>query len=473
MADKQERDNPPRWQRIAERLAPTGRGLVGSQTEAALAVLDEAYGGIECLRVAPGDSSQQWQVPPGWEVESARLYDPDGNIIADYSWHPLYLFTYSPPFEGEVELAELESHLLSDPGRPDVIPFHFSNQYRHWAAVWGFCLPHRIREQLSDGHYRVEIRTRFTESHLTVGHKVHAGQRLDSVLFVSHIDHPGQCADGLMGCLAGQEVMAGLAGQETRLTYRMLTTVEIVGTVFYARDHVSAHNVREALFLEMPGTDAPLVYARSARGQATVDRIMAHLLAHSSMPSRQVGFREAIGNDEIALDVAGVGVSCGSLMQWPYPHYHSNEDTPERINPEHFDIFVGLVQRLIEIFERNARLRPRFVGLPCLAHPDIDLYLTPPRDPDPEKEPNRVAARFLRHLPTVEDREAAVQNSVRLANLRNLLPALADSTTTILDLAESAGVPFRLVDVYTDLWVQAGLLEKTWYDPFCAETEWT
>ena len=455
-----------RWQRLATRLTPMNRGLVGEATETALAELGATYSNFEQVSVAAEDTCQGWQVPPGWEVDSARLYDPSGRIIADCDWHPLHVFIYSPPFSGDIDLDELQGHLMSDPDRPDSVPFHFRNQYRHWDPIWGFCLPHNVRANLPDGKYHVDIRTRFTASPLALGHQIHAGENAESVLLLSHIDHPGQCADGLMGCLAGHEVLERLAGRSTKLTYRMLTTVEIVGTVFYARDYVDSHHLQDALFLEMPGTNAPLVYAQSARGRSVMDRIVGHLLTHRERSCQVVGFRESIGNDEIALDVVGVGIPCGSLIQWPYPHYHTNADSPDKIDPQNFEDYIDLVQDAIDVLEKNARLVPHFKGLPCLAHPDIDLYLVPPRHADPDQEPNGVAARLLSLLPTQAQRASAVEHGKRLAHLRNVIPSQADARTTTLDLAELMEVPFFLVDAYTDLWVQAGLLEKPWHHPY-------
>ena len=36
---------------------------------------------------------------------------------------------------------------------------------------------------------------------------VHVGKMNDSFLFVSHFDHPQMCLDGLVGCLAGHELL--------------------------------------------------------------------------------------------------------------------------------------------------------------------------------------------------------------------------------------------------------------------------
>ena len=45
---------------------------------------------------------------------------------------------------------------------------------------------------------------------------VHYGKIDDSFLFVGHFDHPQMCLDGLVGCLAGHELIHRLKKQQTK-----------------------------------------------------------------------------------------------------------------------------------------------------------------------------------------------------------------------------------------------------------------
>ena len=81
----------------------------------------------------------------------------------------------------------------------------------------------------------MDIRTSFSKGKLEMAEDVHFGKNDDSFLFVGHFDHPQMCLDGLIGCLAGHELLHRLKKQKTKLTYRMLSTVEIIGSVFYAK----------------------------------------------------------------------------------------------------------------------------------------------------------------------------------------------------------------------------------------------
>jgi aminopeptidase-like protein len=216
----------------------------------------------------------------------------------------------------------------------------------------------------------------------------------------------------------------------------------------------------------MPGTNAPLVYAKSATGRSVIDRVTTHLLEHEYVDCKIVGFRESIGNDEIALDVAGVNIPCGSLIQWPYEHYHTDGDTEDKICKFDFERYVDFILEIIKVLENNARLVPKFDGLPCLAEPSINLYLVPPKNCLSDLEDNMTFSVLLRQIDSDEKRRKTLKYGRRLEHLRNLIPALADGKITTLEIAEHSGVPFFLVDAYVDLFVNAGLLEKRWVNPF-------
>lgn len=457
-----------RWRQALAELTPLERYHAGPGMTAAYDGLRCHYPGVELIAYRTGDRVGTWTVPAGWVVHHGRLTDPQGRVIADHAVHPLHLFAYSPSFSGPVPLEELQAHLMSDPSRPDAIPFHFRNQYRPWAAEWGFCLAHRDRERLVEGTYHVDIRTEFVETDMLLGLQSHEGEHADCLLLVGHFDHPAQAGDGLVGCLAGHEVLSRMAGRRTRLTYRMLSTVEMVGSVFYADRRARADGVREALFSAMSGVRGPLVYSRSAHETAAVDRAMAHVLKHCGEPWEAVGFREAVGNDEIAFDVHGVDIPCGSLMRWPHPDYHTDRDTAESMGEAQMEAFIRILQRVIDIFENNALLTGRFMALPQLSHPDTDLYLSPTSMSGVVLSGDPLAQRLMARLPDEAARAEARAAADNLNLMMSLLPPLADGRHTTLDIAERSGVPFAVVDAYTDLWREKGLLDKTWINPFAA-----
>ena len=455
----------PQWRKALTDLWRRNRVHAGPEMATAWQKLAQHYP-VQISGYPSGTRSGSWTAPPEWHVRSAQLIAPDGRVVADWATHPLHLYAFSPPFSGVVARGELDAYLTSDPARPNDIPFHFRNQYRHWAPEWGFCIAHKVRESLPDGDYRVEIDSEFVPGKMEMAEQMHAGESPDSLLLVGHFDHPAMCNDGLVGCLAGHEVLSRLAGRRTRLTYRMLSTVEIVGSVFYAEHHVRPNHVREALFIACAGARAPIGYQTSAHDSAFVDRAARHVLAHAAPDAAIRPFRKLLGNDEIAFDVGGVGIPCGAFARYPFAEYHSSADTPETVDDANFEETVGLVLTLINIAENNAVLHRRFEGLPCLSNPELDLYLSPPTVSGLRQATDSTAARLLDLLPKGTARTEAMAASARFFDLMNLLPTMAEGSHTTLDLAERAGVPFAVADIYSDMWVEKGLLEKHWQNPF-------
>lgn len=457
-----------RWQTVLDAVWRLNRVHVGDDMSAAYRTLAAAYPGTRVFGYPSGEACGTWTAPPAWTLRRARLTAPGGRVIADAAVHPLAVFAYSPAFTGDVSLDELQSHLLSDPNRPDAIPFHFRNQYRHWSTEWGFCVPHNVRETLAPGTYRVEIDTAFAPGMMEMAEQVHAGDLPASLLLVGHFDHPALCNDGLGGCLAGHEALARLEGRQTHLTYRMLSTVEIVGSVFYAERVAKQHGVREAVFVSTSSARAPLSYQTSATGTAFVDRAIRHLLAHVAGSEGVRPFRSVYGNDEIAYDVGGVNIPCGSLMRFPYPEYHTSDDNPAAVDADRFEESVSVLLDLIDVCEQNASLHRRFSGLPCLASPDVDLYLAPPVMSGVAQAANATSRRLMDRLRDGHARAAAERAGGAFFTLMNLLPTMSEGAHTTLDLAERAGVPFAAAHAYTEMWVERGLLEKRWQNPFPA-----
>ena len=453
------------WKRALNALAMRNRVHVCADMSAAYRELAEFYDQCEIIGFGSGEKCGTWVVPPAWEVDKAVLTGPDGRILADWAEKKLHLFTYSPSFQGSVTLEELQEHLFSMPSKPDRTPFHFRNQYRHWQPEWGFCLPHNVRESLPKGTYHVDIQTRFVPGQMEMVEQVHQGESDVSFLLVGHFDHPEMCNDGLVGCLAGHEVISRLKGRSTHLTYRMLSTVEIIGSVFFAEHHARQRNIRQAMFVASSGARAPLQYQQSFSGESAIDRIARHIFHHyTDDASMVVGFREGeFGNDEIAYDVGGVGIPCGSMLRAPFDEYHTDADNVDSVSDSNFEQSVDLILKMIDVLEGNARLERKFTGLPCLSSPELGLYLSPEFVSNVQV---LVDEKPLSWELSPEALKVIPGAASRLNKMMTLLPCMCEGEYTVLDLAERVDLPFEIVSTYTDLWAEKGLLEKHWHHPF-------
>ena len=424
--------------------------------ELAYQKLVEHYPEARLLRYNKNEVNK-WRRPPYWHCRSAELVDEAGRVIVSRESHNLAVFSYSPAIDTTISLDELQQHLFSDPGRPDAICFHFRNQYRHWKAEWGFSIPHSVRQELSDSvRYHVRIDSEFDhDRELIQSDYHHQGQADDTYLFVGHFDHPSQVNDGLAGCIAAYEIIRRLRGRETRFSYRAFASVEIVGSVYYldALGEEAAH-IRESLFLGFSGIDSPFVYQQSYRRISLYDRIVSFLLSfHGEGQAPVYGHRQLIGNDENVFDSVGYEIlghpdalALPRATPIPTPGHHCRKTRKK-----------SSTSAAGGRGHENSPPPANYVGLPSLANPDLNLYLSPDTVSGVDASASRDMGQYQCDLPAHEA-EYLEKNTQLLNQFMQNMVRLSDGRHTILDLAEISRMPFSFTLKYASLMKDRGLV---------------
>lgn len=442
-------------------LANLDRCHNGPEMEQAYKQLLAHYPEARLLSYSTLDQVQHWRLPPRWICTHAELRNETGELIASRCRNNLEVFSFSPPVDQWMSLDELKEHLLSDPQRPEAILFHFRNQYRHWAPTWGFSLPHSKMIALRrDVKYHALIKSAFSKAeHLIQSDYVHQGLSDEQYLFMGHFDHPSQINDGLAGCIAAYEVIKRLKGKITKYTYRAFASVEIVGSAAYlANEPEIAEKTKEALFLGFSGIRSPLVYQQSFQRQSRIDRISKFLLQfEQGAHSRIFSHRELIGNDENVFDSVGYEVPTGTLMRWPFLQYHTDGDNMAVTAQSSIEKVVSFVLHLIDILENDRFLVANYSGLPSLANPDINLYLSIDNVSGVSCGAQGQASGYSA---TLTDEEITfLKNHPDLLNrlMQNML-RMSDGKNTIFDIAEKSMVPFGFAFNYATKLQEKGLI---------------
>ena len=431
---------------LIRELAPLDRCHCGPEMEHAYDIFTEYYKGSRKLKYQCGENIYHWIIPPYWECKKAILKDSDGNIIADKSRNNLEVFSYSPPYKGDISLKNLDDHLISDPERPDSIIYHFRNQYRHWSPNWGFSIAHSKRELLKNGVYSVEIDSFFDSSKKMVQADFHHhGEKKEEYLFMGHFDHPSSVNDGLAGCICAFEIINRLKRKKTKYSYRAFASVEIIGSVAYlAKETEIAKNLKEALFLSFAGIKSPLSYQQSYERNSIIDRIIRHLFKFKYQKNdkeRIFKHREFVGNDENVFDSVGYEIPTGTLMRSPFPEYHTHQDNMSITNKERIEEVINFVFKIIDILENDCVFSANYKGLPCLSNSAINLYLAP------EKMSNIVTNDQLEQVALNKDLYTNeidyLYNNKQLLNqfMQNIVRN-ADGNHTILEVCEKSDIPF-------------------------------
>src|SRR5581483_2487910 len=135
------------------------------------------------------------------------------------------------------------------------------------------CCSRKLRDTLTDDHYRVRIRTDFSYGTLKVGEVIAPGRSDDCIVLCAHLCHPHMVNDDLSGVVVGMDVMRRLIKRRNlRYTYRFLIVPETIGSISYLSHHQDLiPRMKGGLFLEMLGLRHPAALQRSIIGNTEVD----------------------------------------------------------------------------------------------------------------------------------------------------------------------------------------------------------
>jgi aminopeptidase-like protein len=347
----------------------------------------------------------------------------------DFAANNLHIVQYSQPIDTTMPLGELRPHLHSLPDRPDWIPYRTS----YYAANWGFCLTHRQLSALAEGTYRVVIDSDLRPGHLNYGELLIPGETSDTVLFSCHICHPSLANDNLSGMVIATMLARYIQTLHPRHSYRFLFIPGTIGSLTWlARNEDKVGQIVHGLVLSCLGDPGGMTYKQSRRGNATIDRIVAHVLRHDEVPHRVRPFIP-YGYDERQYCSPGFNLPIGCLMRTPngeYPEYHSSADNLSLLRAESLAHSLAVLRRIVNVIEGDHLYRTR----------------------NPKGEP-QLGRRGL--YGTMGGQRTASYDQMALLWVLNL----ADGRYSLLDMAERAGLPFAAIREAADALLGAELLE--------------
>ncbi|MGE3341976.1 MAG: DUF4910 domain-containing protein [Vicinamibacterales bacterium] len=425
---------------LVAQLYPFDYSITGRGNDAAVRLMQSLLS-FEIFEYPSGSELNGWLIPPAHVVETALLLR-DGQVVYDGAQSPLGVPAQAETFCGTVSLDELQAHLFSDPTLPDAIPAHWTKLYRPSTSVWGFCLPHRVRESLTPGEYEVRLITRVEPSTMKVLLHTLPGTTSETVLFDAHNCHPFQANDDMSGVAVGIAVMRELARRpRRRFTYQLMVAPELFGPAFWLDqlDPARAAQLRGTVMLKSVGNDRPLRLQRAFDASSLISRAAMRVFAEKYGTFDSAVFRGLYGNDETIFEAPPFRIPSITFTRWPFPEYHTDLDTPERLNAERLSDTVDTAVQLCDTLEMCRRFTPAFRGLVSLSR--HGLYL-----PIPAVGPDGVDF-------------GSVQG--RWHRLMNTLPSLLGPDFDLLRVCDEFDLPVREVHGYLMRWVAAGLVEMS------------
>lgn len=411
---------------VAE-LYPICRSITGEGVRRSLGILSR-HVPLTLHEVPSGTQVFDWVVPREWRIRDAYVAAADGRRVIDMQDHSLHVVSYSKPVDAVMPLAELRRHIHTLPQQPGLIPYRTS----YYAESWGFCMTHDALSALPDGAYRAKIDSELVEGSLTYGEYLHVGESEDEVLLSAHSCHPSLANDNCSGMAVLALLAERLAARRTHLSYRFVFAPGTIGAITWlARNQAQTRRIRHGLVVAGVGDAGAPTYKRSQRGDAAIDRVMAHVLHHAAPDGRLRDF-SPYGYDERQYCSPGFDLPVGLLQRSPFgefPEYHTSADNLDFVKPVQLAATLAIIEAAIEVLEGDRRLRNT---LPC-CEPQLGrrgLYGAIGGDPD------------------------APRRNLAMLWLLNQ----SDGSRSLLDIAERAGLPFATIAATAAILEREGLL---------------
>ncbi len=400
--------------KIAAELFPICRSITGPGVRETLELLRQRVD-LEVSEVPSGTAVFDWIVPREWTIRDAYVKNERGERVIDFRRNSLHVVSYSTPVHARMPLAALRQHIFTLPEQPGLIPYRTS----YYAESWGFCMAHDRLLELPDGDYEVCIDATLEDGCLSYGEYLHRGRTEDEILLTTHVCHPSLANDNCSGIALLSLLAERMKGVETRYSYRFLFAPGTIGAIAWlARNEHRLERIRHGLVLSGVGDAGAPTYKKSRKGDAAIDRAIAHVLRHGSPSAAVIDFFP-YGYDERQFCSPGFDLPVGSFQRsqfGTYPEYHTSADDLAFIKPEQLAHSYRLVVAALDVLEADAT----------------------PVNLQPKCEP-QLGRRGL-YTAIGGDRDAPARNMAMLWVLNQ-----ADGRRSLLDIAERAGLPFGVI----------------------------
>ncbi len=414
---------------LISRLYPICRSITGNGQRETLQIIQSRIP-LAIHEVSSGTQVFDWTIPKEWNIKDAYVKDSAGKRIIDFKKSNLHVVNYSTPIRTTVSWSDLKPHLHTLPDHPEWIPYRTS----YYKETWGFCLSQNQMLQMSEGEYEVCIDSSIEDGHLSYGEYYLPGKTSEEILLSCHVCHPSLCNDNLSG-IALMTMLAGyLASLELRFSYRFIFIPGTIGAITWlCMNEDQVEKIRHGLVVACVGDNGNYTYKRSRRGNAEIDRAVAHVLRHSGRNYEIQDF-SPYGYDERQFCSAGFNLPVGSLTRTPhgrFPQYHTSADDLELVRPEYLTDSLRQYLSVLEVLEGNSR----FLNL------------------NPKCEPQLGKRGLYRMIGG--HAEGRIKELAMLWVLN-----LSDTEHTLLDIAERSGLAFKLVHEAAHALLEHGLLEE-------------
>ncbi len=299
-----------------------------------------------------------WIIPENWNVIKGQLRTKEGDVIVDFNENPLYLWTHSTSFKGEISREELfDKHISTNINMPDDIVYHYNNGYKYKARDWGFSIPYNILKNMDDSSYIVDIETELKYNNtLKVVDAFLPGRKDETIFFMAHTCHPAQVSDGIGNiAIAIEEYNYLKSLNERKYSYRFLFGPEYFASAAYlSKAHKSKiDNLRYGIYLDMLSNHELMGFQSSMQGNSLIDCIVKNIFKNHLINYLEKPYRKLWGNDEMFFNGNSFMIPMIGIGRGMHRDYHHSSDNLENVDLYHLAESVWILRRIIEAFEKD------------------------------------------------------------------------------------------------------------------------
>ena len=224
-------------------------------------------------------------------------------------------------------------------------------------------MPHALLDTLTEAEYDVCIDTTLAPGSLTYGEVVVPGRCGQEILISCHVCHPSLADDNLSGVVLAARLARELTMVPLHYSYRFLFVPGTIGAITWlARNADSASRIDAGLVLTCLGDSGGFTYKRSNRESAVIDRLVAHLLRHSTR-SFQLREFSPYGYDERQYCSPGFDLPVGRLsrsVHGEFPEYHTSADNPGFVTAAALTESYSILLAIVDALESNRTYMNRY-----------------------------------------------------------------------------------------------------------------
>ena len=420
-----------RMKRLVEDNYLLNRSAVNPDTDKLTYYLQKELSG-NITEAESGTFSLKWKIPDNWLVRHGRLSRLNGEVLVDFAEHPMYLWTHSISFKGEIKREDLiQNHIYSDPNRPNEYMYHYMHGYKENIRTWGFSVPHSLIESMSDDSYYVDIDADLDNNNtLKIVDTEIQGELEDTIFIMAHTCHPGMVSDGIACIAVGNEIFHALKAKgKTRYSYRFIYGPEYWGGAAWLdkSEPSEVNKLKYGIFLDMLSTHETLGFQDSAFPDSRIDRITLNVMKSHTNTYLHKDYRKLWGNDETFYNGPGFHIPTIGIGRGMHREYHYNTDDLSNMSLYNMEDSCWVLMRIIEVFETDY--------VPLLQY-NGPLYLS----------------RYGLFLDPYQNREGY--------DALEKMQILANGKKSCFEIAEECGVDFFFVRNFFDRLIELGLSEK-------------